>query len=104
MYCTDCKYFYYDKAPMSETYVGCDKQHWSTPSYEIDFRSAVRKATSCQDFKAITLKELETGLLSSDIGKPRSIPVSPIDRKLAEAIQINLEMKRKLKNGRKKER
>jgi len=89
---------------MSETYVGCDKHHWSTPSYESDFRSAVRKAASCEDFKAITLKELETGLLSSDIGKPKSIPASPIDRKLAEVIKANLEMKRKLRNGRKKER
>jgi hypothetical protein len=86
--------------------MACDKRHWNTLNinYEIDFRAAMRKALSCEDFKAVALWELETGLLSSDIGKPKTLPISPIDRQMAEAFKINLDLKRGLNNGRKKKK
>lgn len=71
--CADCHFFYYDKAPFSETYVGCDKHHWSTPEYETDFRYAMRKALECEDFKHVTPKDLEPGLTNSDIGQPTHV-------------------------------
>lgn len=62
---------------MEGTYVGCDKQHWSTPAYETDFRYGMRRALTCDDFKHVALKDLEPGLTNSDIGKP---PVDWLDR------------------------
>ena len=110
--CTDCTHLYYDKGygynhdsySVKSIYLSCEKKHWNCVNieFEIDFRSAMRKALTCQDFKASTLRELETGLLSSSIGKPTTFPASPVDREMAEAFRVNLELKKSLKGKRKK--
>lgn len=103
--CTDCTYLYYDNNSNGEGMLRmvCDKRYWDTINlnYEIDFRAAMRKARSCPDFKAVAMWDLETGLVSTTIGKPN---LSSIDRQMAEAIKINLDLKRGLKNGHKKKK
>lgn len=100
--CADCHFFYYDKAPFGETYTGCDKQHWTTPSYETDFRYALRKALKCIDFKHVTFQDLEPGLTASSPSRVETIPVSFVDRQMAKAFETNLSLKRRPKHGSKK--